>query len=114
MLGVVQQVVDDGQVFEIAQDYAKNIITGELAATACLKSGWLNKCGELSCRVSTMLLFPSLNFYTSQASHVSTAALWEWWPTSPQCWLAAWTSTHQSRCGCVDLCVLLLRQCGAS
>ncbi|KAI7841351.1 hypothetical protein COHA_004969 [Chlorella ohadii] len=28
MLGVVQQVVDDGEVFEIARDYAKNIITG--------------------------------------------------------------------------------------
>lgn len=28
MLGVVQQVVDDGQVFEVSRDYAKNIITG--------------------------------------------------------------------------------------
>lgn len=35
MLGVVQQVVDDGQVFEIAQDYAKNIITG---APACARA----------------------------------------------------------------------------
>ncbi|KAL4429352.1 hypothetical protein ABPG77_005126 [Micractinium sp. CCAP 211/92] len=28
MLGVIQQVVDDGHVFEISKDYAKNIITG--------------------------------------------------------------------------------------
>lgn len=28
MLGVVQQVVDDGHVFETMKDYAKNIITG--------------------------------------------------------------------------------------
>ena len=36
MLGVVQQVVDDGQVFEIAPDYAKNIITGAPACCFCL------------------------------------------------------------------------------
>jgi hypothetical protein len=30
MHSVVQQVVDDGQMFEIMQDHAKNIITGEL------------------------------------------------------------------------------------
>lgn len=35
MLGVVQQVVDDGQVFEIAQDYAKNIITCAPACVLC-------------------------------------------------------------------------------
>lgn len=28
MLGVVQQVVDEGKVWEIMRDYAQNIITG--------------------------------------------------------------------------------------
>lgn len=32
MLGVVQQVVDEGQVLETMRDYAKNIITGRSAA----------------------------------------------------------------------------------
>lgn len=44
MLGVIQQVVDDGQVFEISKDFAKNIITG-----ACLSASG-RVVGTSSCR----------------------------------------------------------------
>jgi len=42
MLGVVQQVVDDGQVFEIMKDYAKNIITGGWLRLGWLGGGWVS------------------------------------------------------------------------
>jgi hypothetical protein len=40
MHAVVGQVVDDGQLFEIMPDFAKNIITGE-AGAAFQSSSWV-------------------------------------------------------------------------
>lgn len=40
MLGVVQQVVDDGQVLEIMREYARNMIVGALNSITIRSFMW--------------------------------------------------------------------------
>ncbi len=115
MLGVVQQVVDDGEVFEIARDYAQNIITGapvegRLAAELsparfdCALCLCVAACNMHSCPSQTRLrsghipLIRPTHPQLPQALPASMAARWAWWQTSLRCWPAASTSTLLSRC----------------